>query len=118
MKKMAGIFSSLVGSSVVILWVILLYTEQVPELATESVEIYFHITAELIMAILLIISGIGIIIGCSWSIRMFTFSSGFLVYSIINSSGYYIENENSLMLIIFSIILVINLILLIQTYRK
>ena len=118
LKKIAGIYSVLMGCSIIILWVILLTSNQVPELNTEPASIYFHIVAELLMAVLLLICGISFLLGYKWSVRLFTFSTGLLVYSVINSSGYYANNGQISMVIVFMIILILTLVILGQLIMK
>ena len=118
LKKIAGIYSVLMGCSIIILWVILLTSNQVPELNTEPASIYFHIAAELLMAVLLLICGISFLLGYKWSVRLFTFSTGLLVYSVINSSGYYANNGQISMVIVFMIILILTLVILGQLIMK
>lgn len=112
MKKFAGIYSLVIGFSIIILWSILLLSDQVPELTTEPASIYMHMAAELIMAIMMIVSGILLVKDQKNAIRSFTLSSGLLTYSVINSSGYYIENNNISMVIVFAVILIFTLVVL------
>lgn len=112
MKKAAGVYGVVVGISIIGLWAMLLAQGQVPELITAPATIYFHITAELVMAVLMLISGLGLFLGKSWSQKLFTLSSGLVVYSVINSSGYYAQKGNSAMVFMFMALLAATVLML------
>ncbi|MFX0043433.1 MAG: hypothetical protein ACFE8L_11015 [Candidatus Hodarchaeota archaeon] len=63
--------------------------QQVPELKTEPVAITFHITAEFIMGILSLVSGIFLLIDLSWGPYIFFLAMGSIIYAVINAAGYY-----------------------------
>jgi len=86
----------------------LLTTGNVPELEIEPISIYFHIIAELLMGLLLLISGIGLLIKQKWGNLLFVLSNGLLIYSVINSSGYYGDKNEWAMVIVFMLILVLS----------
>ena len=94
------------------LWVMLLSTGQVPELATEPYRIMAHILAEVVTAALLLVSGFGLFKQKGWSLKMFLFSQGALFYTLIASPGYYIQLGTAPMVIMFGVLLVITLIFL------
>lgn len=105
MRILAGVYSILIGVSVLALWVFLLSTNQVPEIISEPASIYAHIAAEAVMALLLVISGFSLIRNWKWSRQIYYISSGLLIYSTINSSGYYIQSGNLSMVVVFGLIL-------------
>lgn len=84
----------------------LLLTKQVPELKTEPVAIAFHITAEMIMGVLSLISGIFLLIDLSLASYFFILAMGFAIYAIINSAGYYGQRKQWTFVIMFGIILI------------
>lgn len=112
MKKIAGIYSLIVGCSIILVWIFMLLSDNVPELSINPASIYFHIAAEVVMAVLLLISGFGLLYRLKWSVNLFILSSGFLIYSLINVSGYYINKENLAVIIIFAISIVLTLVIL------
>lgn len=111
MKTIAGIYSIFVGAVVVGLWAFLLLTGQVEEIATEPASIYAHILAELTMAALLIVSGYGLLKNLIWSSQIFFVAAGLLIYSTINSSGYYMEIGNLPVVFVFGILLTLTLLI-------
>ena len=111
MKSTAGLYSIIIGSCVIILWCFLLISENVPELITDPYGIITHIVAEFLMGLLLIISGILLLSNWKRSYYLYFFSNGLLTYSVINSSGYYMKNQEYAFVIIFFTILIINIVI-------
>ena len=110
----SGIYAIVIGIGILGLWTMLLLTKQVPELKTEPVAIAFHITAEITMGILSLVSGIFLLIGLSWAPYFFILAMGLVIYAVINSAGYYGQKKQWSFVIMFGIILItsISLVLL------
>jgi len=102
----SGIFALVIGIGILGLWTMLLLTKQVPELNTEPVAIAFHITAEIIMGVLSLVSGIFLLIGLSWAPYFFVLAMGLVIYAVINSAGYYGQRKQWAFVIMFGIILI------------
>ena len=100
------------------LWAMLLATDQVPELATEPYRIMAHILAEVVTAVLLLVSGFGLFTKKVWGLKMFLFAQGALLYTLIASPGYYIQLGTVPMVIMFGVLLVITLILIGLTFQR
>lgn len=118
MRKIAlliisGIYAIIVGIGIIGLWTMLLLTRQVPELKTEPIAIKFHITAEMIMGILSLLSGIFLLIGFSWAPYFFILAMGLVIYAVINSAGYYGQRKQWSFVIMFGIILIVSVCLVI-----
>jgi peptidoglycan/LPS O-acetylase OafA/YrhL len=111
-SKIASIYSIIVGVSMIGLWVMLLSTNQVPELAFEPYRIMAHIIAEFITGILLIVSGILLYTNRTSGLRFFLYAQGALLYTLIASPGYYIEHGFMPMVIMFLGLLIVNVIFL------
>ena len=107
----SGIYAIVVGLGIIGLWIMLLMTKQVPELETEPVAIKFHITAEITMGILSLLSGIFLLMGVSWAPYFFILAMGLVIYAVINSSGYYGQIKQWSFVIMFGIILIASIIL-------
>ena len=86
-----GVLALVVGVGIVGLWIVLLVTHQVPEIETGDRAIRFHITAEFLLGITLIIGGSLLLLnGEEHSARILASAAlGGMVYSTVNSSGYY-----------------------------
>ena len=102
----SGIYAIVIGIGILGLWTMLLLTKKVPELKTEPVAIAFHITAEIIMGILSLLSGISLLIGLSWAPYFFILAMGLVIYAVINSAGYYGQRKQWAFVIMFGIILI------------
>jgi hypothetical protein len=96
-----GVFAVLVGSSMILMWVFLVITGQVPEYEYKPVETLFSISADNITAILLIIGGVGVINEKPWGDSVFLVSMGALFYSLMIAIGYYSQLNQYYMLILF-----------------
>ncbi|MFX0049271.1 MAG: hypothetical protein ACFE8G_14100 [Candidatus Hermodarchaeota archaeon] len=113
-----GIYAIIIGIGIVGLWTMLYLTKQIPELKTEPVAIVFHITAEIIMGILSLLSGIFLLIGLSWAPTFFILAMGLIIYAVINSAGYYGQKKQWSFVIMFGIILVASVSLVILNLIK
>jgi hypothetical protein len=91
-----GVFALVVGAGIVGLWIMLLATHQVPEIGTGDQAILFHITAELLLGITLIVSGTLLLLGGEeHPARILAATAlGGMVYSTVNSAGYYAAKAN------------------------
>lgn len=88
-----------VGIAIVWLWIVLLISEQVPEIEAGETEIWFHITAELLTGILLIWSG-------RRGLRrpgpvLSALALGALLYTSIASAGYYADRGEWVVVALF-----------------
>ncbi len=110
MKTAIGIYALVVGLGVLGLWTMLLLGGQVPELETEPASIATHMTAEGLMAVLLIASATGLFLKRRFAPHLMLLSSGMVIYSVINSSGYYLEQNNIGMVGMFAVLAVLTVI--------
>ena len=111
LRKTAAVYSILVGLAMIVTWIVLLNTNQVPELETAPLTITMHIAAEFITAIVLLIGGIGLLLNRTWSFNMFLLSMGMLIYAVVNASGAYAQQGNMAMVAVFIFVLVLSVIL-------
>ena len=83
-------FFSIVGAAILFLWSFLVITSRVPEIEEGDRAIWFHIAAEALLGATLLIAGLSLAIASSgWPRLLGGVAAGGLVYSTINSSGYY-----------------------------
>ncbi len=80
-----------VGSLIILQWVFFLATGSVPQLQTAPWEIGFHISAELLLALTLLIGGIATLKSIRWGERILFVALGMAIYSEINSPGYFAQ---------------------------
>ena len=87
----AALFALFVGVGMVAQWTVSYVRKHIPELGTEPVRIWFHIAAELITALCLIIAGIGLLLNTSWAVPLYLVSIGMLFYTSVVSPGYFAQ---------------------------
>ncbi len=109
----SGIYAIIIGIGIIGLWTMLYLTKQIPELKSEPIAIRFHLTAEITMGILSLISGILLLIGIAWAPYVFITSMGLVIYAVINSAGYYAQKKQWPFLVMFGFILIASTILVI-----
>ena len=87
--RFAAWLALLLGVAVLGMWLNSFISGGVPELTTAPVAIAFHLTAEGIMVGVLIVAGVGLFGRRRWAVPLFYLGAGMLVYSGINSPGYF-----------------------------
>lgn len=89
---LSALFGFVVGLAMIGQWTHLYLTNHIPELKDEPIRIRFHMAAELVTALGLMISGIGLLLGLGWSKNLYLISLGMLFYTAIVSPGYFAQN--------------------------
>jgi hypothetical protein len=74
-----------------------------------KIETGFHLSAEIVTAGLLIVSGAALLNQDAWSINAFLIATGMLIYTLINSSGYFAQLRQWPMVILFGVLLLFTL---------
>lgn len=118
LRKVKAIFSVIIGFSILALWFMLFFTDQIPELKTELFRISFHIFSELLLAVTLIISGIGLLRKSKIAEKLFSLAMGLLLYSVINAAGYYGQNGNWIMVGMFSVISFVSILFTVFSFKR
>ena len=116
--KLAATYSIFVGISMIGVWVMLFFSNEIPELSTTPIAISMHIAAEIVTAILLIVGGIGLLLKKIWGFQTYMFSMGMLVYTLIQSPGHYAEKGELIFVVIFGAFITIALFFVILTFFK
>ncbi len=109
MKSVVSIYSIAMGVVMLVAWSVLWAIGAIPEMTTQPWEIAMHLTAEFTTAGLLIISGTGLWFEAPWAMRINVFASGMLVYSLIQSPGYYLQRDAMVLVLMFAIVFLITL---------
>ena len=109
-ELIASIYIIIIGIAMLCMWIFLLGKREVPELTTKPTQIYFHLVAELLTSVTLIIGGIGFILSQSWGMALFFISIGMAIYSTINAAGFYGQLKDWPMFIILIVFTIISLI--------
>ncbi|UCC19277.1 MAG: hypothetical protein JSV62_14420 [Promethearchaeota archaeon] len=115
----ASIYTIVIGITMLIMWLLLLMKKEVPELKTKPTQIFFHLVAEFLTSIILIIGGIGLVMNQSWGVTMFFIAIGMAIYSTINAAGFYGQLKDwpmfiTLIVFTFVSLLITSLIILIE----
>lgn len=108
MDTVIGLYSIVIGVFVLGLWAASLVSRNVPELATKPWEIRAHISAETIMALTLIGGGALELAGAAQGRLVVILGLGMTIYSIVNSSGYYLQRRQLPPTIMFGVLLVLS----------
>ena len=95
MKTVIGILYFLNGLSMLIVWPMLIITNQAPEINTNFLYMCFHLTSEFLTAILCLITGIGLLINKTFANKYYFLSSGFFIGAGYLAIGYYIFSNLS-----------------------
>jgi lipopolysaccharide export LptBFGC system permease protein LptF len=90
-------------------WFFFLVTGQVPELAPEPYRIAAHLLAEAATAVVLIVAGVGLLRQRSWASPVALVGLGMLIYTAINSSGYFAEQGDWPPVVVFAVLLLLAL---------
>jgi hypothetical protein len=101
-------FEIVVGAGIVALWAMLLATGQVPEVTAGQRDIWFHIAAELTAASILVGAGVWVLrTGASRRAQLAAAAGlGALLYTVVNSAGYYAESGDWAPVVMFGLLAV------------
>ena len=105
--KFSAIYALCVGVLMLVQWAFFLLTGNVPELETTPWSIAFHLAAEFLTAILLIISGMMLIRKHLLGKHIFLLAVGMVVYAMVNSAGYFAQSGDWIFVMMFGVLLVL-----------
>jgi hypothetical protein len=117
-KKISSIYSIIVGIAMICTWLIFIATNQVPEIKSAPIKITYHLIAEFITAILLLIGGYGLLTKRVWGFHLYLISMGLLLYTVIVSAGYYANLGDIIMVGMFSVFQLLTFIFIGLTFYK
>ena len=106
----ASVFALVVGVGMIGQWIFFLASGQVPELETEPLRIRFHLAAEFVTAIALLVGGVALLTGQSWGRWFYLLATGMLLYTVIVSPGYFAEKGQWAFVGMFAILLLLALV--------
>ena len=116
-RNLIAVYSVLVGFMMIGMWVFLLSTSQVPEACERPKKLSFHLIAEFSTAVLLIISGTGLLLGSEWARTLSPISLGMLLYTVIMSAGYYIHQDNLPMVTMFMVLTILTIVAIVALFK-
>ena len=98
-------FEIVAGVAIIGIWVMLLATGKVPELAEGDLEIRFHLVAENLTALLLLAGGIALLAADGTGVALVAaLGLGALAYTTINSAGYYAQRRERVPVVMFGLL--------------
>lgn len=104
-------YSISIGILIIISWIsILLINNILPE---GKIELTFHILSEFIMGIICLTGGIYIHFNRRYGFYLTLIAMGMLIYSTLNAAGYYLENNNSIISFLMSILFITTVLLIV-----
>ncbi|HUE97920.1 MAG TPA: hypothetical protein VMN99_01625 [Anaerolineales bacterium] len=89
--RFASWYGISIGILIIVQWIFFITTDSVPELQTTLWAIGFHIAAEGLLALALLVSGIATLQARSWGRNALLVALGMAMYSEINSPGYFAQ---------------------------
>jgi hypothetical protein len=110
--RISGIFQLTVGAGMIGIWILNFVNGEIPQLQSEPWSIAMHILAEVVTAILLLISGLSILLRRFKMKSLYYLSYGALIYTLIASPGYFAQLSNWVAVALFLVLLFITLVLL------
>jgi membrane protein DedA with SNARE-associated domain len=102
--RVVGWGQVIIGTAIAALWLLLLVTGQVPEIDEGRIGIWFHIAAELILAMVLIGAGLALLRKRARARLLTALALGALGYSAVNSPGWYAERGEWAMVGLFALV--------------
>jgi hypothetical protein len=109
METIVAWYAVLVGILVLGLWAVSLATGRVPELVARPWEIRAHLAAEGLMAILMLAGGLATLSGATDGPRLLLVGLGSTLYSVVASSGYYLQRREWPPVVMFAVLFVLTL---------
>jgi hypothetical protein len=102
--RFAGYYGITVGLLMLAQWAFFLATGSVPELRTAPLEIAFHIAAEGLCALALLLTGFALLRERSWGVRFYPVAAGMAFYSEVNSPGYFAQSGQWALVAMFAVL--------------
>jgi len=102
-----AIFALTTGFGMIGQWAVSYKKNQIPELDSEPIRIWFHIAAEFATALMLIISAMGLLSNSEWGQSIYLIALGMLFYTTIVSPGYFAQQGQWKWLGMFAVLIVL-----------
>jgi hypothetical protein len=112
----AAIFAMVVGAAMAGQWSLTILRGEVPSLEDDAVagrgrvEMVFHWAAEFLTAFGLLAGGLGLLAGWGWAHPLYLIAMGMLLYSLVNSPGYFAQLGQWRVVGVFALMLVLALV--------
>ncbi len=116
--KASAIFSMVVGISMILMWMMFYFTGSIPELESEPARIAMHLLAEFVTALALIIAGWGLLRAKAWAVNIYLLATGALLYTLIQSPGYFVQTGETGFVIMFTALIIMALFFLLKVLKQ
>ena len=103
--KFSAWYGISVGILIILQWLFFIAISAVPEFQTTPWAIGFHMAAELLLAVALLISGVAMLRAKPWAEKALLAALGMAIYSEINSPGYFAQLGQWALVGMFAILL-------------
>jgi hypothetical protein len=103
--KFSAWYGIAVGTLIILQWIFFISTGGVPQFQTTPWAIGFHIAAELLLALALLVSGIATLRSKTCGAKALLVALGMAIYSEINSPGYFAQLGQWALVAMFAILL-------------
>jgi hypothetical protein len=91
-------------------WSFFILSGNVVEFNTTPIEISFHISIEVLTALVLLITGYRLLKDRNNSIKWNILAQGMLIYTVVNSSGYFAQLGQWPFVLMFAVLLILSLV--------
>jgi hypothetical protein len=96
----ASFFAVIAGAAILINWIYLFATGNVPELQEQPVTTWVRIVTELATAALLLAAGIGLAAAAPWARKLYLIAAGALLFAVVHAVAVYGQAGQVVMVIV------------------
>lgn len=91
MRRYAIGYAILMGAGMLGMWVMFFVAGQVPEVRSAPIALAFHLAAEALTAVILLVAGLALALRKPWARDTYLVALGLLGYTVIVSPGYFAQ---------------------------
>jgi hypothetical protein len=117
-KLLVSIYNISIGVLMLLMWSFFYLSGNIPELSEEPYRIIMHLVGEITTALVLIAGGLGLFYKKNWGTTFYFLGTGMLIYTLIVSPGYYLQNKSLEFVAMFSLLLIITITLLFSFIKQ
>ena len=103
--RYAGGYAVAVGALTLAQWGFFILGGRVPEFESEPIAIGFHLAAEALMALALLVTGAALLRGRRGAVPFALVAYGMLLYTTVNSPGYFAQLGQWPLVLMFAVVL-------------
>ncbi|MFB6197363.1 MAG: hypothetical protein ABEI52_03705 [Halobacteriaceae archaeon] len=103
-RRVTGTYCIGIGITMASMWIVFYVAGAIPELTSAPMEIGSHLIAEGLTASFLLAAGYGLFRSRHWATSVLLFALGMLLYTVINSAGYFAQRGELVMVGMFTLL--------------